>query len=176
MSTSACGSCERRQKTASRIDFCRTVELRISRIGRKISFRRTSISFLSLVRIPLSTRQKISQLSSKTWITGETALRERARQRYCLTAWMNGVRSREVDEWITTFESTNIGRWLFRIESTRCKERSLERIACDFRSRSLSVGLYQRFALAFVTGTLTSRRRGASWRACRELGRQGRRP
>lgn len=48
--------------------------------------------------MPWRTRQKISQLSSKTPMTDETALRLMLRQRYCLTACTNGVRSRLDDE------------------------------------------------------------------------------
>ena len=84
--------------------FCFIVEVFISKMGIKISCRRTSISFyipglllkkklrearlrtLSFVRNPEITLQKISTLNSNTWGTGLTALRLKHKQRYWFIA------------------------------------------------------------------------------------------
>jgi hypothetical protein len=73
--------------------------------------------------------QKISTLSSNTWLTGLTALRDRLRQRYCLVAWRKGVISTDELEGKQTSELLNRSACDLRMVSTRWRERSLDLIA-----------------------------------------------
>ena len=95
---------------------------------------------LSFVRRPVITRQKISTLISNTCGTGLTAFLLRLRHRYWFAICTNGVASWDELEWMSDDGDTKTSMCALRMTSTICRERSLERIACDLRSRSLWAG------------------------------------
>lgn len=137
--------------------FCFSVAVFISRMGMKISWSKTSISFcihnsidvystlqkhiptLSMVLIPDKTLQKISTLISNTCGTGLTALRLKQRHKYWLMACTNVVVSLVLSEWINDDGAVIRGMCEFRMVRTRCRESSLDRIGCDLRSQSRSL-------------------------------------
>jgi len=120
-------------------DFCRSVECFISRMGIKISLSRTSSSFFIWGRIDFSIDQKISTESSNTCVTGDTAFRERDRQRYCFVACRNGVISSDVLDGIAMRGLMKRSECDLSTVKTRWSERSFVRIAWDRRSRSLII-------------------------------------
>jgi hypothetical protein len=88
-----------------------------------------------------SIHQKISTLSSNTWFTGLTAFLDRLKQRYCFVARRNGVISSDELDGIATFASVNRSEWDLRMVKTRCRDRSLVRMAWVRRSFSLHVSV-----------------------------------
>jgi len=73
--------------------------------------------------------QKISTLSSKTWLTVLIAFRDKLRQRYCFVAWRNGVISSDELEGMQIRGLTKRSTWDLRIVSTRWSDKSFDRIA-----------------------------------------------
>lgn len=68
-----------------------------------------------------------------------TAFLLKLSSKYCFDASSNDWESADELEYTTEAESTNKDTWLSRMDRTRWRDNSFERMACDLRSRSLSV-------------------------------------